>query len=278
MDRLETIVGCMASSAADPAVQLVQTRFRVELVDGWEIRPGASVLEIGCGQGDMTAVLADAVGAGGRVLGLDIADPGYGAPVTVGDSAAFLMGSALGDRVEMRFEVDVLDDALSFADGEFDHVVLSHCAWYFDSIDQVDRVLRRVRPWARRLCFAEWDLGPRSLDQVPHLLAVLVQGQIEACGVRGDGNVRTPFSRAALLRALERTGWTVASERTMHAEALQDADWEVDACLRLAESPLPGLPGPVRDFVASQVDVLRGLAKAKGNAPLPSYALIAESG
>lgn len=35
----------------------------------------------------MTAVLAAAVGKRGRVLGLDIATPGYGSPITVGDSA-----------------------------------------------------------------------------------------------------------------------------------------------------------------------------------------------
>jgi SAM-dependent methyltransferase len=276
VDRLEAITGSMAACAGEPAVQEAQIRFRMELVDGWEIRPGASVLEIGCGQGDMTAVLADAVGPGGRVLGLDIADPSYGAPVTVGDSAAFLMASPLGERVEMRFQVDVLDEAVDFADGEFDHVVLSHCAWYFDSLDQVDRVLRRVRPWARRLCFAEWDLRPRSLDQVPHLLAVLVQGQIEAGGVRGDGNVRTPFSREALLRGLARTGWVVTGERATDAAGLRDADWEIAACLHLAESPLPGLPSLARDFVAGQVDVLRDLARPAGNVPLPSYALVAE--
>ncbi|MCS7475949.1 class I SAM-dependent methyltransferase [Umezawaea endophytica] len=278
MDRLETIVGSMASNATEPSVQLAQTAFRVELVDGWGIRPGESVLEIGCGQGDMTAVLADAVGPAGRVVGLDIADPSYGAPITVGDSAAFLMASPLGGRVDMRFEVDVLDAAVTFADGEFDHVVLSHCAWYFDSVDQVERVLRRVRPWARRLCFAEWDLRPTSVDQVPHLLAVLVQGQVEAAGVRGDGNVRTPFSRESLLRGLECSGWAVLSERALHGAALQDADWEIEACLRLVESTSARLPDLARAFVDSQVDVLGALAREKGNEPLPSYALIAGPG
>jgi len=274
VDRLDTIVAGMATP---PAVQLAQTRFRMDLVDGWAIGRGESVLEIGCGQGDMTAVLAEAVGPTGRVVGLDVASPDYGAPITIGDSAAFLLASPLGARVEMRFEVDVLDDEVRFAAEEFDHVVLSHCAWYFDSVAQVEQVLRRVRPWARRLCFAEWDLRPDTVDQVPHLLSVLVQGQIEAMGVRGDGNVRTPFSRETLLRGLDRTGWTPTAERRMDTSALQDADWEIGACLHLVDSTT-GLADLAQDFVTSQVDVLRATARKKGNTPLPSYALTADHG
>ncbi len=56
----------------------------------WQIPAGARVLEIGCGQGDTTAVLADAVGSAGRVIAVDIADPSYGAPVTIGESARHL--------------------------------------------------------------------------------------------------------------------------------------------------------------------------------------------
>jgi SAM-dependent methyltransferase len=277
VDRAETIMSSMAAGVGEPAVQLAQTRFRAGLVDGWGIPVGASVLEIGCGQGDMTAVLADAVGPTGRVVAVDIADPSYGVPVTLGDSAAFLLASPLGARIDMRFQVDVLDLEVTFGADEFDYVVLSHCSWYFSSIEQVDHVLGRIRPWARRLCFAEWDLQPRTLDQVPHLLAVLIQGQIEASGARGDGNVRTPFSRDALLRSLGRTQWQVADSRSVSAATLQDADWEIAACLASAADVgrINGLPSLVRDFVSSQVDVLRSLAEPKGNKPLPSYALVA---
>jgi cyclopropane fatty-acyl-phospholipid synthase-like methyltransferase len=39
-------------------VELVQTGLRNEIVDAWGIRPGATILEIGWGQGDLTAVPA----------------------------------------------------------------------------------------------------------------------------------------------------------------------------------------------------------------------------
>ncbi|MFD8019008.1 methyltransferase domain-containing protein [Streptomyces lavendulae] len=147
-----------------------QTRYRAALVSGWNIPAGASVLEVGCGQGDMTAVLAEAVGPQGRVVAVDIADPSYGAPVTLGQSAKHLKATPLGSRIDSRFGLDVLDETVTFPDGGFDHVVLAHCSWYFASLDPLRETLARVRRWARNLCFAEWDLAPRPTDQIGHRL------------------------------------------------------------------------------------------------------------
>jgi SAM-dependent methyltransferase len=278
VSRVEAIAQAMATGVDQPAMQLVQTGFRVAIADAWDIRPGSSVLEVGCGQGDMTAVLADAVGATGQVVGVDIAQPSYGAPVTLGESAAFLASTPLGARVDIRFGFDPLDERNGFADGTFDDVVLSHCSWYFASVEQLRATLARIAPWARRLCFSEWNLRPDTVDQLPHLLAVLVQGQIEAAGVRGSGNIRTPFSRETMARVLESAGWRLTSEHDLHEPAMRDADWEVDACLRMVAKAerFDELPDAVRDFVTSQADVLRSIARDRGNIPLPSYALTAE--
>jgi SAM-dependent methyltransferase len=189
VQRAESVAAAMAVKSQE---QLIQTRFRLDLVDGWDLPPGARVLEVGCGQGDMTAVLADAVGAGGRVLGVDNASPGYGAPVTLGQSAAYLSATPLGERIEFRFEFDVLNPASLFPDGAFDDVVLSQCSWYFAGLGQLRQTLARVRPWARRLCFAEWDLAASDLGQLPHLLAVRLPWRrqrshsVLPAGVAGD--------------------------------------------------------------------------------------------
>src|SRR5580698_6703807 len=263
--------------AVQSPVQLIQTRFRLDLVDGWGLTPGAQVLEVGCGQGDMTAALADAVGPDGHVLGVDIASPGYGAPVTLGQSAARLAATPLGERIEFRFECDVLDPATSFPDGAFDDVVLSQCSWYFADLGQLRHTLTRVRPWARRLRFAEWDLTARTREQLPHLLAVLIQGQIEAGGSHGEGNVRTPFSRQALLDILAETGWQIDGQRTVDTAGLQDADWEIDACMQLLadDSRLAVLPPALADLIACQGDLLRQTARHFGNLPLPCYSVTA---
>ncbi|MBD0673149.1 class I SAM-dependent methyltransferase [Streptomyces sp. CBMA156] len=265
--KAPSIAAAMATADVSPGIQQAQTRYRAALVSGWDIPAGASVLEVGCGQGDTTAVLAEAVGPRGRVVAVDIADPSYGAPVTLGQSAKRLKATPLGSRIDFRFGLDVLDEAaITFPDGGCDHVVLAHCSWYFGSLDQLAATLVRVRRWARNLCFAEWDIEPRSAEQLPHLLAILIQGQIEAAGSRGEGNVRTPFSRESLLRTLSATGWNPAPAQAVDTTALQDGDWEVDACTTLLDDAhrMTQLPQTVRELVLSQ-----------GDAPLPAYSLTA---
>ena len=46
------------SSSASLVSQLAH---RQELISYWDVQPGSKVLEIGCGQGDTTVALADAV-------------------------------------------------------------------------------------------------------------------------------------------------------------------------------------------------------------------------
>lgn len=55
-----------------------QMDHRLALVAFWGIAPGSRVLEIGCGQGDCTIVLADAVGDEGHVDAVDPGVPDYG--------------------------------------------------------------------------------------------------------------------------------------------------------------------------------------------------------
>ncbi|SFR27996.1 Protein-L-isoaspartate(D-aspartate) O-methyltransferase (PCMT) [Lentzea waywayandensis] len=251
----EEIARLMATYSVSPGIQVTQTGYRLELARTWQIPAGARVLEIGCGQGDMTAVLADLVGPDGRVVGTDIAPPGYGAPVTVGDSARHLLDGPLGDRIEMRYETDALTDDVGTG---YDVVVLAHCSWYFASADLLERTLAKARELGSRLCFAEWDPEPRRADQVPHLLAVLAQDRMDET----DGNVRAPLTRATLLAALGTAGWQVEQVGDVDTSALQDADWEI--AIALKEAP---------DGLAKEL--LRQTARESGNVPLPAYALTA---
>jgi protein-L-isoaspartate O-methyltransferase len=59
-------------------IQQPQTAHRIEIIKSWNIElDGARVLEIGCGQGDASVVLASAVGDG-CVTAWDPASPDYG--------------------------------------------------------------------------------------------------------------------------------------------------------------------------------------------------------
>lgn len=120
-------------------------------------------------------------------------------------------------------------------------------------------------------------MTPTSGDQLAHLLAVLIQGQAEAAGSHGEGNVRTAFSREGLLRLLPEAGWTADGSEPVDTGELQDGDWEIAACLDLVgtEERLAALPEPVRQLVLSQADVLRAIAKPRGNRALAAYSVTA---
>ena len=235
------------------------------------------MLEIGCGQGDTTAALADALGSRGRVVAVDPADPTYGGPISLGESARHLSDGPLGARVRFRFGFDVLDPENAFPPDAFDAIVLAHCTWYFDSLQTLHDTLAQIRPWAPVLHLSEWDLEPRSMEQTAHLLAVLIQGQIEAFKPESAANVRTPYSREELHRLLAETGWAAESETVLDTSALDDGAWEIRACLEeaLAEVPVLDLPPRLRTLLCSQGDVLRRLAQGEGVRSLSAYAVSA---
>ncbi len=196
----------MKAGDHDSQVQLHQTEFRCRLVESWNIPVGARMLEIGCGQGDTTAVLASVVGPKGKILAVDLAESTYGAPVSLGDSAKRLLESPVGEQIEFRFQYDVMDRTSELDHNEFDVIVLAHCTWYFASLELLGAVLSRVRPLASRICMSEWDLQPEQSSQFGHFLAVLIQGQIEVHKASSKANVRTPYSREQLQLILQKTG------------------------------------------------------------------------
>lgn len=270
----EDLAPMMAAFAHSPDVQLSQTRFRMSLVDSWGITEGQRVLEIGCGQGDTTLVLANAVGPAGSILAVDIAEPTYGAPATLGESAEAIKNSALGDRIEFRFGFNPLE--AEFAASSFDAVVLAHCSWYFPSLEVLAELLAKVARWTSKLCLSDWDLIPQSLDALPHLLAVLIQGQVEAFKSDSVANVRTPYSRATLFEILDRNGWTASREQILDSSDLDDGRWEVDACSRdmMREIGALDVPDKFHKLIASQVQILQSLSQGVPVASLPSFSVV----
>lgn len=262
----------MAAWEVSPEVQLRQTAFRVAVVERWGIQPGAKVLEVGCGQGDTTAVLADAVGENGFVTAVDLAKPSYGAPVTLGDSTSRLAESDLGSRIEFRLDFDLLDSANAFAPDSFDAVVFGHSSWYFASPEALGRTFETVRPWAKRLCLSEWDLDPDSLDQVAHWMAVLIQGQIES----SQANVRTPLSKIEATELVKQAGWKVEQDFSLDSSGLDDGRWEIDACLRwiAQETNDRKLPPKVRKSLERQIEALGKFREEHGAHSLPSFGLV----
>lgn len=259
------------------AIQYIQTEHRMKLGHFWGIQKGNRVLEIGCGQGDTTAVLAHLVGEHGYVHGVDIAPEDYGSPLTVGEAAAKLLRSPLGDRIRMDFEFDILSDQVQFAENEFDVIVLSHCSWYLKSFDELARILSKVRTWGHQLCFAEWDARVTDVSQLSHWLSVLIQSQVECYKENSFSNVRTLFTPEDIQELVSASGWVMKEEISIHSSALQDGRWETEMTLAAAPEELKRLPIPdkVKTLLLSELKLLRTHHALGPGSPLGTYAIIA---
>jgi ubiquinone/menaquinone biosynthesis C-methylase UbiE len=95
------------------------------------VRPGDRVLDLGCGDGALTGVLADAAGASGTVIGVDVAEAA--------------LRRARARHPALTFTLAPIDGALPFDDGSFDVVwsseVIEHVADTARWLSEVRRVL-----------------------------------------------------------------------------------------------------------------------------------------
>ncbi|MEK3796752.1 class I SAM-dependent methyltransferase [Peribacillus sp. FSL H8-0477] len=271
---IEEILTCMPSSNN---IQKVQTQHRLTIAETWEIKKGNKILEIGCGQGDTTAVLAYLTGENGLVHGIDIASADYGAPLTLGESVTFLQNSALGSRIKIDFETDILTDPHRFPDNYFDYIVLSHSSWYLRSFEELAKMLKILRKWGKQLCFAEWDPSINSVEQYPHFLAVLIQAQYEAFKKNSTANVRTLFTPEDIRKLAKDAGWEVIKEQSIHSPDLQDADWEVHMTLADYQEELAAIemPEKLRYLIESEIHLLKASIEKIKLSPMSTYTFIA---
>ncbi len=266
----------MSNKPTPDKIQAIQSAYRRRILDTWNIPPGSRILEIGCGQGDMTVALAGAVGPTGFVVATDLASRDYGSPLTLGQATDLIKDSELGKRIEFHFDCDVTSP--DFEAMDFDYAVMVHCSWYFDSADQLLQTLSALTKRAKTFCFAEWDNVPQSPDQLPHFLAVLIQGQIEAFNPKSTANIRSPLTVSQLKQGITDSGWTITSTGSPNTSHLQDADWEIAECLAnsLNHAMALNLPPKHLTLIGGQLDTLRQLAKPSGNSPLNSVAFVAK--
>ncbi|MCM3318137.1 class I SAM-dependent methyltransferase [Rummeliibacillus stabekisii] len=203
-------------------VQQVQLQHRLDLVKEFEIKKGMRILEIGCGQGDTTVALADAVGEEGKVIGIDNASREYGAPLTLGQATDMIKKSTLGERITFHFEMDF--DA--FGTNEvFDIAVLSHSSWYFKRPGDLLRYFKKLRKIAKRICFAEWDLNFTDLNQRAHFCAASILA-LHSNFVNNDGNIQNLFHQAQIQEMLEQANFCIEKQCIVNAMYLQDGQWE----------------------------------------------------
>ncbi|XP_014551720.1 hypothetical protein COCVIDRAFT_112161 [Bipolaris victoriae FI3] len=240
----ESLARISLHDPSDFNVQLSQTSHRLVLLQNWNIPAGSKILELGCGQGDCTTVLAHAVGKEGSVVAVDPADLNYGAPYSLGQAQTHISQSPLGTRITwvQQSPLDYLSSLSSPSSSTssqsandtktFDATVLAHCTWYFSSPSIIQSTLRAIRDHSKRLLLAEWSLVATDPSAQPHVLAALAQAALECHKPKSDSNIRTVVGPKRLTDLALAAGWKLESETRVQAkDGLLDGQWEVSTCL-----------------------------------------------
>jgi SAM-dependent methyltransferase len=164
------LVAGMEEAARWPAVR----QLRAWEQDHLALGPGESLLDVGCGIGDVARAAAALVQPGGRIVGIDSSD----AMLTVA------RGRAKADGIPVTFRVgDAL--ALGEADASFDACRAERVLQWVPDIDAaVGEMLRVLRPDGR-ICLTDTDWRTFALDLPDPVLCRRVADAMVA--VRGTG-------------------------------------------------------------------------------------------
>ena len=119
--------------STNPVVKRLMRGFHAALEELWEIAAPRSVLDVGCGEGVLTASWAERLG-GGRIVGIDLEDP--------------KLEAEWAERRRPNLEFRAAEaTSLSFADGEFDMAaaieVLEHVPTPEATLAEMARVAER---------------------------------------------------------------------------------------------------------------------------------------
>lgn len=230
---------------------------RLQLISFWDIKPGSKVLELGCGQGESTIALADAVGEGGHVDAVDNCDPEYGEPFKVTDSTQFILNGPLGKRISFHLfsnSIDYLND-LEESFEPYDCIIMSHSIWFLDSPETLTKVVSACARRTKALCVAEWGLRATRPQSQPHLIAAVLQGILQANNAAPPmDNIRTVLSPTQIKSAIINSGKLnlQKEELALCNEGILNGYWEISNTFRNREKFLNNL----REEKASEKEIV----------------------
>ena len=278
--QLEPLIDYLCKCA--PHTSKAQLTHKTSLVEYWEVSAGYRILEIGCGQGDTTIALAHAVGNSGHVIAIDKESPNYGTPTNLKDSHDAIGRSPLGKYVTFHTRANILDSHWDFPPRHFDMAVFSNCSWYMDEVQTLKLLFARVRPWCKRLGFAEWHPVPENKHQFPHLLASILQSTIRTHWPDSEmGNVASLITSNSAKSMAESTGWKVLKDQlTSSSTELEDGkEWEIAEALDMADKITSignKLSSKTIISISSQAEILDLLSNSEQLESLPSHVFLAE--
>lgn len=149
MQRYWNEVGGPRWVAADTLLSRFEQPLLEKAVEAAAARGGERVLDVGCGSGRSTALLAKAVGASGRVVGVDISEP-----------MLALARQRLAE--ERHVELHHADAQVAELVGPFDLVFSIFGVMFFDDPVVAFSNLRRVLDSGGRLTFLCWQAAERN--------------------------------------------------------------------------------------------------------------------
>ncbi|KAI7285879.1 hypothetical protein KC343_g677 [Hortaea werneckii] len=238
MDRL--VSSYLHSPKARSDIVLPQFTHRMALAQNWQMLPGSRILDIGCGQGESSLVLAELLGPDGHVTGIDTASHDYGSPFTVGDAQSYIKKSIYGKHIDFL----QTDAACLLSIGEeeaghpapvqhFDGAVLSHSLWYFEDFESISSLFRVLSNASiRRIHVADYSYEASLPEQVPHVLASRAQALVHASRQprptrKDEPNVRAAPHPAKVIEIASAEGFTLVKEdRITPGPHLRDGHWE----------------------------------------------------
>ncbi|KAH8652711.1 hypothetical protein BGZ60DRAFT_533574 [Tricladium varicosporioides] len=229
------------SNESSPSL-IAQMEHRLKLVSLWNIKPNSRVLEIGCGQGDCTIVLADTVEESGHVDAVDPGAPDYGAPFTLSQAQSYISSSVLGPRVKFH-NLNPLTYIDSYRGLAYDYIVLSHSIFYFSDPSVLPSFVKAFATLPShmeterktKLCIAEWSLKARGKESYPHVITSLLLSLIESKRKsESQENIRTVLSPLQISKIILTSGSFIhLRQETMETgQGMRDAYWEVRDVLR----------------------------------------------
>ncbi|KAJ5724236.1 hypothetical protein N7488_002271 [Penicillium malachiteum] len=252
-----------------------QIQHRLDLCRAWGIPQGSKVLEIGCGQGDCTLVIAYVVGDEGHVTAIDPAPLDYGAPMTLGEAQARLKQSPIGDRIS--FHESNLEGFLasSASETQYEYAVFVHSIWYLPSEEVLRKMLAALRGRTKHLLIAEYSLDIRGdTNSLPHMLAAISQAEFNSrdAAISRDDNIQSIMSPQTITQLASQVGWALQTEDIVESpEGLEDGAWEVSRVLSKKYRDRSGSSGDAQrhGFANSLIFAVEESMRALGPSQIP---------
>ncbi len=138
---------------------------RRQMVDDLNLKPGDTVLDLGCGPGLWTRLLAEKVKPNGRVVGIDFSSD------LINYAAENLKKDPLNNIIEFRKE-NFYD--VSFKENTFDFVFFGNCFAYVTDYFKILEEMKRVTKKGGRIAAKDFDGALFTVNPIEPLLSLKI--------------------------------------------------------------------------------------------------------